>query len=66
MNTYEDAAVDAVRDYLIELLKERQWCRARQVGGALRALIEGETSAAGILTVRETPDRDRPEAPQVD
>lgn len=43
MNTFEEKAVNAVRDYLIELLKEGQWGRVRQVSDALTALVEGKT-----------------------
>ena len=41
MGTYEDTAIDAVRDWLMDLLKRREWCQARGIGKALEMLVEG-------------------------
>jgi len=41
MDNYEDRAIEAVRDYLVDLLKQKQFCEARRVGDALRMLVEG-------------------------
>jgi hypothetical protein len=40
MGAYEDKAIDAVRDWLMELLRMREWCQARRVGKALEMLVE--------------------------
>ena len=39
METYVDKAINAIREYLIFLLKEDRWCDARRVGGALEAVL---------------------------
>ena len=33
-------AMEAVRDYLIELLQENNWCEADRVGNILKELVE--------------------------
>lgn len=42
MENYEDRAIEAVRDYLVDLLKQKQFCEARRVGDALRMLVESK------------------------
>lgn len=39
METYVDIAIQALRDYLIYLLRAGRWCDARRVGGALEAVL---------------------------
>lgn len=40
MGSYEEIAIEAVRDWLMELLKKRKWCQAMRVGKALEILVE--------------------------
>jgi hypothetical protein len=40
MNSFHDNAVKVVRDYLVHLLMENNWCAARTVGHALGRIID--------------------------
>ena len=51
MNTYEDAAIDAARDFLIDLLARREWCQAKAVGRALEMLINNRRPDSVLGTV---------------
>lgn len=60
MERFNTEATHALRAYLIELLLEEQWCKARTVGRALEMLVnlEGESPsrepmARGNSGVRE-------------
>jgi hypothetical protein len=44
METYEDKAIEAVKNFLIYLLQESNFCKARTVGRALEALINSKES----------------------
>ena len=48
MGTYEDAAIEAVRDFLVDLLSRSEWCRAESVGRALKMLIGSQSITRGI------------------
>ena len=54
--SYEDEAIDAIRNWLIGLLKDRKWCEARRVGKALEMLVEDRNKPTA-----EAPDCGRAE-----
>ena len=47
---YKKIAVEATRDFIIELLQAGKYCEARRYGKALEVLIDG-----GLGTVGATP-----------
>jgi len=57
MGSYEDTAIDAVRDWLMELLKKRDWCQARIVGSALEILVGGRGRRGGTVDEAQTTER---------
>ncbi len=57
MGSYEDTAIDAVRDWLMDSLKRREWCQARRVGKALEMLVEDRNRP----TVAGTPECEKAE-----
>lgn len=40
MEKYEDIAIEAIKEYLINLLQNREWCKAKRIGKALEILVE--------------------------
>lgn len=56
----EEAAINAVRDLLVSLLKDRNWCAAETVGRALKILVEWKQSQQPTLTTERCEiDRER-------
>jgi hypothetical protein len=59
---YENEAILDTRDYLVQLLKEKNWCKARTVGKALELLLETRNApaypSAGTLS-EESPKEER-------
>ena len=43
----ETTAIYAVRDYLVKLLTQGSWCKARQVGQALEYLVNMKNQGQG-------------------
>lgn len=43
MEKYEDIAIEAIKEYLINLLQNREWCKAKRIGKAFEILVEGRT-----------------------
>ena len=50
MDTYQGRAIDALTEWLIELLKTKNFCTAKTVGKALEMIIESQ-----VRPERETP-----------
>ena len=40
MELHDQIAINAVRNWLVDLLKENKWCQAKRVGQALAILVE--------------------------
>ncbi len=43
MENYEDRAIEAVNNYLMNLLQEKKFCEAKRVGAALEILVESKS-----------------------
>jgi hypothetical protein len=59
VGTYEDAAIEAVRDFLVNLLNNKEWCQAEFVGRALKILVDSKNR--GIPGIPGGTDRVRQE-----